>query len=309
MSSLAPIILFVYNRPLHTRKCLDALQKNELANESELFIYADGPKENPSYDQLQKIKEVRKLIIEKKWCKEVHIIESEKNKGLVNSVIDGVTEIVNKFGKIIVLEDDLVTSPFFLKFMNEGLEFYKDISEVISVHAYVYPVKRKLPDTFFLRGADCWGWATWKRGWELFEEDGKKLLKNIFLRNLEKDFDFNNSYPFIQMLIDQNDGKNNSWAIKWYASAFLNNKFTLYPGISFVQNIGNDNSGTHIGNSNKFTIKKLNNESKIKFINIVEENRIARKAIGDFFYCIEHPNIMDRVAYKLSSLVRSKKKL
>ena len=127
---LAPIILFVYNRPWHTEQTLRALMANELAVESELYIYADGPKPNATDEQLQKIREVRQLIRQEQWCGKVHVVESEKNKGLANSVINGVSEIVNKYGRIIVLEDDLKTSPTFLTYMNQALEYYESFHSV-----------------------------------------------------------------------------------------------------------------------------------------------------------------------------------
>ena len=126
---------------------------------------------------------------------------------------------------IIVLEDDLVTSPYFLSYMNEALEKYAEDDRVISIHGYVYPISG-LPETFFMRGADCWGWATWKNRWATFETDGAKLLDELNHRNLSKRFDFNGAYGFTKMLVDQIEGKNDSWAIRWHASAFLNNKFT-----------------------------------------------------------------------------------
>ena len=155
-----------------------------------------------------------------------------------------------------MLEDDLLTSPYFLDFMNEGLSIYEEDEKVISIHGYVYPISEKLPETFFLRGADCWGWATWKRGWDLFEPDGGLLLNKLEESKQTEEFDFNRSYPYTQMLKDQINGKTNSWAVRWYASAFLQNKYTLYPGKSLVSNIGGDGSGTNTG-LNQFIFKPL----------------------------------------------------
>lgn len=300
MQDLAPIVLFVYNRPWHTRQTLEALSKNILADKSNLFIYADGPKENATEEQITKIKEVRQIIREKKWCKEIEIIEREKNLGLANSVISGVTEIVNKFLKIIVLEDDLITSKYFLKFMNDGLEFYKDEEKVISIHGYVYPVKKKLPETFFLKGADCWGWATWKRGWSLFENDAKKLLDEIILKKLHTEFDFNGSYPFTKMLKAQVENNIDSWGIKWYASAFLNHKFTLYPCVSFIQNIGHDNSGRHSGKTNKFFSTLAKDPVTIKSIP-VEINQEAFTSFQKYFLS-HQPGILARFIDKISRM-------
>ncbi|MGB4775168.1 MAG: glycosyltransferase family 2 protein, partial [Daejeonella sp.] len=193
-----------------------------------------------------------------------------------------VTEIVNKYERIIVLEDDLVTSPYFLQYMNDGLNVYKDCEEVISIHGYIYPVSVELPETFFIKGADCWGWATWKRGWDLFEPNGEKLLNEIIKRGLTYQFDFNGSYPYTQMLKDQIAGLNNSWAIRWNASAFLKNKLTLYPGKSLVQNIGNDGTGTHSGTSNTFNIN-LYSSSIIVDNNTIKPSQLGYKAFVNFF--------------------------
>ena len=162
MSDFAPIALFVYNRPWHTKQTVEALQKNELANKSELFIYCDNAKNKGAQ---KSVDEVRNFVKNIKGFKKITIIKRKRNWGLACSIIDGVTKIVNEYGKIIVLEDDLVTSPYFLEFMNDGLKMYKDDLKVASIHGYIYPIK-SLPDTFFIKGADCWGWATWKRVWE-----------------------------------------------------------------------------------------------------------------------------------------------
>lgn len=277
--NLSPIILFVYNRYWHALKTIEALQKNDLAMASELFIFSDGAKNDLV---LAAVNEVRNYVKSIKGFKKVTVIEREKNVGLANNIINGVSEIVNKYGKAIVLEDDLITSAYFLNYMNNALEFYKDNEKVISIHGYVYPVKENMPETFFIKGADCWGWATWKRGWDQFEVDGSKLLNELKARKLCKEFDYNNSYPYTQMLKDQVAQKNNSWAIRWYASAFLNNKLTLYPGNSLVGNIGNDMSGTHSESTNAYDVK-LVNVNITKFDELIEENLIAKKVIENYF--------------------------
>jgi hypothetical protein len=278
----APIILFAYNRPWHTLQTLQSLKKNVLAAESALFIYIDGPKKDASEEQRKKIEEVKKVCEQEKWCGEVHIIQSRENKGLSASVLGGVTEIVNRYGKVIVLEDDLVSDIYFLKFMNDALEIYGKDDAVASVTAYIYPVPEKLPETFFLKGADCWGWATWKRAWNLLETDGKKLLTELKAKQLTGDFDFYGTYPYTSMLEDQVQGKNNSWAILWYASAYLKNKFTLYPGFSLIQNIGNDSSGTHSHNTDKFRVKFESRPVEVKRQSI-EEDVPSKKKISCFF--------------------------
>ena len=295
---LAPIVLFVYNRPDHTKQTVEALQKNELAIDSELFIYSDAAKNENAE---QKVNEVREYIKNIDGFKKVTIVEREKNWGLANSIIDGVTKIVNEYGKIIVLEDDLVTSPYFLKFMNEALDIYEDESQVISIHGYIYPING-LPETFFIKGADCWGWATWKRGWDIFEADGQKLLNELKKRKLQKEANFNNSYGYVEMLESQILGKNNSWAIRWYASAFLKDMLTLYPGKSYVQNIGHDSQGTHCKHETNVFNVDLNNISSIKRID-VKEDLITKKRIEIFFKKI-NPNVLKRIFLKLIKVIK-----
>ncbi len=276
---LSPVILFVYNRLDHTKATIIALQNNTLARMSDLIIFSDGPKDK---DNFEKVQEVRKYIKEITGFKSVKVINREKNYGLANSIIFGITSIINKYGKVIVLEDDLVTSSYFLQYMNDALDKYKDRDEIISIHGYIYPIKNKLPETFFIKGADCWGWATWKRGWDLFEPNGRKLLYKLQTKKLTKEFDFDGSYPYSLMLKSQIQGFNNSWAIRWYASAFLANKLTLYPGRSLIQNIGFDNSGIHSGKNKYFDVNINKDRVVLDDISIIEDI-LTKKLIKDYF--------------------------
>ncbi|MDH5645415.1 MAG: glycosyltransferase [Candidatus Heimdallarchaeota archaeon] len=279
MNILAPIVLFVYNRPWHTEQTVNALLENKLSSESDIIIYSDAAKND---DALNAVNEVRNYIKTINGFKKISIIEREKNFGLANSIIDGVTNVVNKYGKIIVLEDDLLTSPYFLTYMNDALELYANDDRVISVHGYVYPIKQELPEAFFLPGADCWGWATWSRGWSNFNSNGQFLLDQLNRRKMSRAFDFNRSYPFSKMLKEQIEGINDSWAVRWYASAFLAGKLTLYPGRSLVHNIGNDNSGTHCTESIGFDARL--SETPIDLENIVVEiSHQSRLAFVTFF--------------------------
>lgn len=280
--NLAPIVLFVYNRPIHTRRTLDALAQNEGADESSLFIYCDGPKTGLTQEAKKNIDEVRQLARQETRFKHVKIIEQDINQGLAKSVLSGVTEILNQYNKVIVLEDDLITDRYFLSFMNQALNLYENDLDVACISGYIYPVKPTLPESFFLKGADCWGWAAWKRSWDILEPDGEKLLAQLLKRKAEADFNFNNTYPYIQMLRDQIAKKNNSWAILWYASAYLENKYTLYPAYSLVHNIGIDGSGTHSGTSQQFDVEILNRKIVLKKITI-EENLKAKKIVAGYF--------------------------
>lgn len=250
--NLAPIVLFVYNRPWHTKQTVEALQKNELARESELFIYSDEAKNE---DARKSVDEVRDYINKINGFKKVTIIKREKNWGLANSIIDGVTNIVNEYGKIIVLEDDLVTSPYFLKFMNEALEFYKDEDRIMSISGYTYKYNKALieEDVFLFYGASSWGWATWEKQWNKVDfevKDFQKLLKN---RELQKKFNRGGDFLF-EMLKSQMRGEINSWAIRFSYAHSKNNSLCLFPSKSLVDNIGHDSSGTHCGTSNIWNV-------------------------------------------------------
>jgi len=282
---LAPIALFTYNRPWHTQQTVEALKQNELADQSGLFIFSDGPK---NLNDKAKIDEVRKYIHSIEGFRSINITERPNNLGLAESIITGVTEMVNKFGSIIVLEDDLVTSACFLKFMNEALNLYENEPQVISIHGYTYPVKGKLPETFFLRGADCYGWATWKRGWDLFEKDGRKLLKELKQRNLTKQFDYNGACRYTRWLKQQIAGKNSSWAIRWHASAFLRERLTLYPGVSLVRNIGHDRTGTHCHKSRLFDVKLSKEPISLSLIDITE-NQEAKEIFASYLRSVKTP--------------------
>lgn len=151
----APIALFTYNRADHTQRAVESLLKNAEAKFSDLFIFSDGPK---TPEKKAGVEENRKYIHTISGFKSISIIEREKNWGLANSLIAGITEVINKYGKVIVVEDDLILSPYFLQFMNEGLEKYKDDDRVGTITGFVPPIKDKLPETFFLKYFQCWGW-------------------------------------------------------------------------------------------------------------------------------------------------------
>jgi hypothetical protein len=233
----------------------------------------------------------------------VTIIARDANLGLAKSMIDGVTRIVAQYGRIIVLEDDMVTAPHFLTYMNEALEKYADDDRVASIHGYVYPVAQPLPEAFFLQGADCWGWGTWQRGWKLFNGDGQLLLTELKHRKLLRAFDFNGAYPFSKMLEGQIKGINDSWAVRWYASAYLAGKLTLYPGRSLVHNIGNDNSGTHCGASPELDADLSRTPIDLSAV-AVEHSGVADRAFEEFFLK-NKSGLLRQLASKLRALIRT----
>ena len=293
--NLAPIALFVYNRPFQTKNTIDHLKKNLLSKKSELYIFSDGAK---SKEILKKVKEVRRYIKTIKGFKKINIIERKENLGLAKSIIGGVTEILSKHEKIIVLEDDIQTSKHFLEFMNDSLDLYKDKKKVYGVAGYVYPTKNPLPETFFMKLTNCWGWGTWKRAWNIFEEDGGKLIKKI---NSKKDFDIDSSYPFFRMLKNQIRKKNDSWAIRWYASVFIRKGLFLYPKKSLVNNTGFDNEGTHCNSENLFLTEISKEPIKISKIKLTE-SKFARREFRGFFRGIFPKRLLNKIK-KIFNLV------
>jgi hypothetical protein len=256
----SPIALFVYNRPRHTLETVEALLKNAEAVHSDLFIFSDAAKHEGDRSA---VNEVRAFINQITGFKTITIIEREKNWGLANSIIDGVTGICEKYGKVIVLEDDIKTSVNFLKFMNDGLNKYASHPKVGSISAYFFPINVNLDKECFLyKNPGSWGWATWKDSWDLFEPDGSILLEQLKTRNLQNKFDEISVFSNIKTLRMQISGQNNSWFIRWAASLFLNNKLTLTPKYSLVNNIGIDGTGVHCGKwlLDPYKIKNINKE-------------------------------------------------
>lgn len=245
--SISPVVLFVYNRPLHTKKVLNALALNTLSKQTDLYIFCDGPKLNANPTNNIAINEVKKIIKNENRFKSVNISIKNENLGLSKSIINGVTEIISIYGKTIILEDDIVPEIGFLNYMNTSLNIYEDDNNVGCIHAWNYSINtKKFKDsTFFLMGGDCWGWATWARSWSLLNTNGSFLLDQIKKQKLDYIFERRGTHNFLQMLNDQIKGNNDSWAIRWHASLVLNNKYCLFPIKPLVTNIGLDNSGVH----------------------------------------------------------------
>ena len=297
----APIALFAYARPVHTRRAVESLLRNPQAQNHDLIAFSDAAR---TPDKQATVDEVRAYLATISGFRSVTIHHRPRNLGLANSIIGGVTQVLAEHELIIVLEDDMVTSPHFLAYMNEALERFADNERVISIHGYVYPVQQTLPEAFFLSGADCWGWATWRRGWRLFNPDGRALLEELQRRDLLKDFDFNGAYGYSQMLVGQIKGANDSWAVRWHASAFLAEKLTLYPGRSLVHNIGNDNSGTHCGDSDSHDAELSQTLIDLSFIE-VKPSEEGRRAFERFFRQSKD-RLWKRLVRRASMLLKAK---
>jgi GT2 family glycosyltransferase len=278
MQHPAPIALFVYNRPEHTRRTISYLKKNILAEESRLYIFSDAAKTEAD---VAKVNEVRQLISETEGFKSVKVIERKQNLGLANSIIAGVTQLVNEYEKVIVFEDDLLSSPYTLTYFNDALERYANQEKVMHIGAYMYPIDNSnLPQTFFYRAATSWGWATWARAWKYFEPDVDTLISQFDNKKILQ-FSIEGNMNFWKQVQQFKAGKNNSWAIRWYASIFLRGGLTLNPSKSLINNIGNDGSGIH---SNNEDIYKVNvaDEPVTYFPDKLEESAVAHQVIKHF---------------------------
>lgn len=277
----APILLFVYNRPEHVRQCITSLQANELAAQSPLFIYSDAAKTPESREGVE---QTRRFIRSIDGFASVTIIEREQNWGLARSIINGVTTQVNHFGRVIVMEDDLIAAPYFLQFMNDALETYKDEPRVGHIQGCDFTQDTSLPNTFLIKWTGSWGWATWDRAWKLFNPDGKELLRQLEERNLTRRFDFNGTYGYTRMLRRQIEGKNNSWAIRWNASLFLADILSLNVGHSLIRNTGFDGSGTNCGGGGLYDTTLWLNPLPVEKLSPIEENEKARDAFVRYYH-------------------------
>lgn len=280
MQHLAPIALFVYNRPEHTRRTISHLQKNLLADESRLIIFSDAAKSEKDKDLVDKTRELIKTV---DGFKSIRIVERPQNMGLAESIIDGVSQLTEEYGKVIVFEDDLLTSPYTLKYFNQALKRYQEEDKVMQIGGYMFPLQdaEQLPNTFFFRATSSWGWATWKRAWDKFEPDIDKLSKR-FDRQKIKDFSIDGKMNYWNQFMDFKNKKNNSWAIRWYASIFLNNGLVLYPAKSLVENIGHDGTGVHSNIEDTYQVS-ISREPIASYPDEIKENKIAYQAILYYF--------------------------
>jgi hypothetical protein len=296
----APIAVFAYNRPQHLSRTLNALKNNKEAAQSVLYLFLDGAKEN-TVAQVAEVESVARSIT---GFAKINIVKREQNIGLAQNIISGINQILLDYETVIILEDDLMPSAYFLQFMNDGLRMYADNVKVASVHGYVHPLKQKLPQTFFLKYPNSWGWATWRRAWRIFESDGSKLMSQLADCELVKQFDFNGNYRFTRMLQRQIDKKNNSWAIRWYASVFLNDMLCFYPGDSFIKDFGNDGSGENCFNDSVFDVNLRQQPLELNVIDI-EDNKAVRNMYESYFYRID--SLFFRALIKAKRYFRSKK--
>lgn len=302
MRELAPIIVFAYDRPDHLGKTLDALAKNDLASDSVLYVYCDGPRawggeDKPSvisnqssvnyiakrygkmycpkeaYEAyLHRIAEVRKLAKSQTGFKEMHVVEREKNIGLADNIVSAVTEIVNLYGRVIAFEDDIVTTRGCLTYLNEALELYKDDEQVMHISAWMYPNKGQFPTTFFYDSPyPAGGWATWKRAWQHFNPDTADHVR--YWENNWKEFDIEGENHLSKQLLMNLDGTLKTWYIKWYSSMRRKNGLCLYPCTAMSNNIGWDNSGETSLPNTRYNVARPAEYTKVERVPIMRNKK------------------------------------
>ena len=292
----APVVLFVYKRKDKVEQCLSALNCNKSVDETDLLIFSDGNKDE---NDKEEVENVRKYLDE--YCawskfKKVYIFKSEENKGLANSIIGGVTYAMEKYGKVIVVEDDLVTSSDFLEYMNGGLDFYENDLRYGSVSAYTYPMKilkKYKEDIYVTRKGECWGWGTWKNRWDNVDWNVQNYDSIISDEEFRKGFSAI-QYGIDKMLIDWKKGKIDSWAVRWCLHLYLNNQWTVYPTVSRTENIGFDGSGANCGNDYIYSTSQIGLDRRCTFKYLNVNKKIEKKAAT-----FERRNIWKRLIGKI----------
>lgn len=281
----APIAVFAYNRAEHVKMTLEALAKNDLAVDSDLFIFCDGAKNGASPEAIAKVEKTREVIDafakeHKDAFKSIDVVKKEANAGLAASIIAGATELLEKFGRIIVLEDDLITAKDFLSYMNEALDYYEKNEKVWSISGYTFPLKsfEKYPHDVYASPRGCsWGWGTWKD--RFMKVDWKVSDYQEFIKDAKAVKHFNEGgVDMANMLASQMAGKINSWAIRWCYAESRNHMFTIYPKESRIRNAGVDGSGTHCVDSGLYDTTLVSEGKKVTFENVEPDSRI----MGEF---------------------------
>ena len=300
--NFSPIIIFVYNRLHHLDTLFNSLQKNDLFKKSKVIVFSDGAKNQIDKEKIDK---VRELLKKRLIPQNSEIIENNVNLGLSRNVIGGLNKTFQIYDRAIILEDDLELSPFFLNYMNDALNLYATSENVASISGYMYPIEPKKfsNNYFFLKLIESWGWGTWKRAWNIFENDSLQLKKKIDEKQLANEFNFESGISYYKMLTDNINGLNDSWAVRWYASTFLKNMNTLFPSKSFVKNIGVDDSGQHCSYTTvydtlvNFDYKKLEKNHSL-------ESLSDRLVVQSFFRKIKYKRYLDNVINKIKNFVK-----
>lgn len=298
----APVVVFVYNRPEHTRKTIESLAENYLAKETDVFIFSDAAKNEKSTENVEMTRKYIETVPNRNLFNSVEIIKAQKNKGLANSVINGVNEIIEKFGEVIVVEDDLVSSKDFLQYMNGALDYYKKNESIWSISGYNIPID--IPSDYnqdvYLSYRGCsWGWATWKDRWN--KVDWTVSDYDSFKNNKELRKKFNLGGRDMSNMLDlQMQEKIDSWAIRWCYAQFKLDMYTVYPVKSRIKNTGLDGSGTHNGLTTHYNVNFKKDNEKCEFENVKINLEISKNFQNHYmsllnYYLIKPKKIVKKI--------------
>ena len=301
-NNCSPLIIFTYNRLDTLKFVIEFIQKNSLAQDTEVFIFSDYAKKEKDLESVNKVRSFLRSI---DGFKSVTIIERQENYGLAKNIIEGVTEIINKYGKVIVLEDDLLTSKNFLCYMNQALDFYKDDERIFAISGYTssLPGLKNLDDEGYLSyRPSSWGWATWKEEWDKNDWDIKDFDKFIKDKKARRDFN-RGGIDMTRMLKHCMEGKNHSWAIRWSYAMYKLNKYCFYPKVSKVQNVGFGKDATNCKGIDIYqTILDNNENCNFKFNKNIEINKQITK---EFAYVFSYTNkVIKRIKIKFSRFMK-----
>lgn len=302
----APIVLFVYNRPTHTAATLAALRGNELAMDSDLFVFSDGAKGEVD---VPAVAAVRALVRAVTGFRSVTVFEKANNEGLAASIIAGVSRVIADRGRVIVLEDDIVTSPYFLHFMNAALDRYQDVRRVFSVSGFnlppqVMPFPRGYPhDVYFHLRICSWGWATWRDRWE--KVDWNMPQYDSFIRDRAARRVFNQAGDdVVDMLIAEHEGRLQSWAIRWAFTHYLHRAVAVYPVRSYVDNVGLDGSGTNCSRNVALHNDLTRASPRVEFPAKVEIDEEVMRASRRYYFLRSRLAALRRFALRIVEMGR-----
>ena len=280
----SPIAFFCFDRPYHTYRSIINLSQNPEAKDTDFIAFIDGPKETKDLIKIESVENILKS--NSHLFKSFKIVKSSKNLSSALNIRKGVTEVLSKYKSVIVMEDDILVSEYFLQYMNESLEKYENYKDVWHINGYNYPLKTKNYDYYFIRLMHCWGWATWQDRWTEFLANplinDPYYIKSIFTEEMRRDLDLNSKGNFWSQIEANRSKKINTWAIFWYCFIFYKKGLCLSPALSYTKNIGLDNSGQNCSGSSNIHNKVLNNNSFINFPKEIKENKEAIKEIKEF---------------------------
>jgi hypothetical protein len=269
-TSWAPIALFIYKRPTHTRRMIEHLQRCAGFDESPVYVFADGPRHPRDIPDIRETRSVARRLL----GDHAVFAERDANMGVDRSIISGVTELCERHGSVVVVEDDLIMSPYFLEFLNTGLRRYESEPRVMQVCAYMFDVPALLDsgDAIFLPMTSSWGWATWKRAWDLYDPAAVGWAKRLSDKRERRRFDLDGNFDYTRMLSRQMRKAVPAWDIRWYYSMFVRDGVAVYPPHTLVLNGGFDGTGTHSRLSRPVRQAKLEEQVAFGFPTRVAES-------------------------------------